>query len=78
MVEFLQRLKDYASSFVAPGVNPRDKWSLLWQQTKNLRVRCKLDTHNPQAVSTLRTIYGPLSFRDHCDDITNRGDLHGQ
>jgi FkbM family methyltransferase len=45
--------------------------SLLWRQTKNLRVRLGLARHHPNERFTVRTRFGPLHFRDNFGDITN-------
>lgn len=57
------------------GASPGDRWRLLWAQTKNLRVRLGLDVHRPDRVYAIRTVYGPLHFRDNFGDVTNVVDL---
>jgi FkbM family methyltransferase len=53
------------------GQSPRDKFSILWRETKNIRVRLHLAHYAPTAIYTLRTTRGPLYFRDNFGDITN-------
>lgn len=75
MLKRLVRMRDYALCSLALGPTPGDKWSIFWKQTKNVRVQLRLDTHRPEDVFSLRTIYGPLYFRDNFGDITNLVDL---
>src|SRR2546425_1071195 len=53
----------------------RGFFSILWAQTKNLRVHAGLGRHNPRKVYTLSTRIGPLYFRDNFGDITNLADV---
>lgn len=72
---FLARAAAYVASSFRLGVSARDRWRLLWAQLKNARVRLGLDAHRPDRVYTVRTVYGPLHFRDNFGDITNVVDL---
>jgi FkbM family methyltransferase len=67
----LARLRDYVLSAIRLGPGPIDSWSIFWKETKNIRVRLGLEAHSPEHVYSLRTIYGPLYFRDNFGDITN-------
>jgi FkbM family methyltransferase len=53
------------------GAELQDSMAILWQVTKNLRVRLKLDKHHPERTIPLNTVYGTLYFRDNFGDITN-------
>ena len=71
MLESIGRLRDYILCALSLGNTPQDKFSILWQETKNIRVRLHLEEHHPNKIYTLNTIYGPLYFRDNFGDITN-------
>jgi FkbM family methyltransferase len=63
--------KDYILSAFALGRNPKERGMIFWKQTKNIRVMLRLSRHEPENIYSLRTIYGPLFFRDNFGDITN-------
>ena len=67
----IRRIMDYLISSFALGPGFSDKVRIFWMQTKNLRVRFKLDAHRPNSTYALNTIYGTLHFRDNFGDITN-------
>lgn len=75
MLRRLERLRDYFGCAFALGAEPRAVCSILWAQTKNIRVRLNLEAYNPQKTYSLQTVYGPLYFRDNFGDITNLVDL---
>jgi FkbM family methyltransferase len=66
-----KQIKDYLFCAFALGVTLEEKLSILWKETKNLRVRLNLDSYQPDHVYSLKTIYGQLYFRDNFGDITN-------
>ena len=71
----LERLGELVGCAGALGRGPREKWALLWRQTKNLRVRLHLGTFHPDEVFSLETTFGRLHFRDNFGDVTNLVDL---
>ena len=67
----VRRFRDYVLCACALGSDPRSVGAILWRETKNMRVRLGVGSYNPTGVYSLRTIYGPLYFRDNFGDITN-------
>jgi FkbM family methyltransferase len=55
----------------ALGKDARAIYSILWRETKNIRVRLNLGAYSPNEIYSLQTIYGPLYFRDNFGDVTN-------
>ena len=78
MLQPIERLREYIDCARDLGGNPKEVCSILWRETKNLRVRLKLGTYHPNEVYSLKTIYGPLHFRDNFGDITNLAGLFHQ
>jgi FkbM family methyltransferase len=68
-------VRDYVGTAVALGTGPRAATSILWHQTKNLRVRLGLARHRPHTVYTIDTVYGRLHLRDNFGDVTNLASL---
>lgn len=50
-------------------------FSILWAETKNLRVAAGVATYHPKEVYTLKTRIGRLHFRDNFGDVTNLADV---
>lgn len=75
MLRSAERFKDYLGCAIALGTSPRETWSIFWKQTKNIRVRLRLGSYKPDKMYSLKTVYGPLFFRDNFGDITNLVDL---
>lgn len=75
MLRPAERFRDYFVCALALGTSPRGKWSIFWKQTKNIRVHLRLGSYEPDKVYSLKTVYGPLFFRDNFGDITNLVDL---
>lgn len=71
MLQPIERLKEYIDCARVLGRGPKERGSIFWRETKNLRVRLKLGTYHPNDIYSLQTIYGPLHFRDNFGDITN-------
>ena len=71
MLQPFERLKDYIDCARELGGSPKEVCSIFWHETKNLRVRLRLGTYHPNQVYSLKTVYGPLHFRDNFGDITN-------
>ncbi|MGH2396606.1 MAG: FkbM family methyltransferase [bacterium] len=71
MLRPIDRLKDYILCALTLGTGPRAMCSILWRETKNIRVRLNLGAYSPKEVYSLQTIYGLLYFRDNFGDITN-------
>ena len=71
MCQPISRLKDYIWCAFTLGTGPKAIGSILWRETKNIRVRLNLGRYRPHDVYSLETIYGPLYFRDNFGDITN-------
>jgi FkbM family methyltransferase len=71
MLANTNRLKDLILCSAALGTSPAAKWSILWRQTKNFRVRLGLGSYHPNQVYPLDTVYGRLYFRDNFGDVTN-------
>ena len=71
MLQQVNKLKDYLLCAIALGTGPRTMCSILWREMKNIRVRLRLGSYNPNDVYSLQTVYGPLHFRDNFGDITN-------
>ena len=74
-IQPLVRLRDRILCALALGDGPIDKVLILWNETKNARVRLHLGRYNPQGVYSLRTLYGTLYFRDNFGDITNLNNI---
>jgi FkbM family methyltransferase len=49
--------------------------SILWAETKNIRVAGGAAAYHPQEVYTLKTKIGHLHFRDNFGDVTNLADV---
>ena len=75
MHKSLNILRTYVFSSLALGVNWRASWQIFRKQTKNIRVRVKMASHQPNDVYSIETIYGRLYFRDNFGDITNLATL---
>jgi FkbM family methyltransferase len=71
MLHPFERLKTYIDCANGLGGNLRNSCSIFWRETKNVRVRLGLAAYHPNEVYALKTIYGPLYFRDNFGDITN-------
>lgn len=78
MLQPFERLRVYLDCANGLGGNPREACSIFWRETKNLRVRLGLGEYHPNEVYSLKTIYGPLHFRDNFGDITNLAGLFHQ
>lgn len=71
MLQPIKRFKEYLDCARVLGRGPKERGSIFWRVTKNLRVRLKLGAYHPNDIYSLQTIYGPLHFRDNFGDITN-------
>jgi FkbM family methyltransferase len=71
VAQSISRLKSYAGCAWFLGRNARERWSIFWRETKNIRVRLRLARYQPERIYPLQTVYGPLYFRDNFGDITN-------
>jgi len=69
------RLIEFWRCASSVGADPVAALSILWRETKNVRVRLGLAKHSPDRVYMLRTRGGPLHFRDNFGDITNLPNL---
>jgi FkbM family methyltransferase len=78
MLQPIERLKEYIDCARDLGGNPKETCSIFWRETKNLRVRLGLGEYHPNEIYSLKTIYGPLHFRDNFGDITNLPGLFHQ
>jgi FkbM family methyltransferase len=78
MLHSFERLKVYIDCANGLGENARDACSIFWRETKNLRVRLGLAEYHPKEIYALKTVYGPLYFRDNFGDITNLAGLFQQ
>lgn len=78
MLQPIERLKEYIGCARDLGGNPKEACSIFWRETKNLRVRLGMGEYHPKEVYSLKTIYGPLHFRDNFGDITNLAGLFHQ
>jgi FkbM family methyltransferase len=78
MLQPVERLKEYIDCARDLGGNAKETCSIFWRETKNLRVRLGLGEYHPNEIYSLKTIYGPLHFRDNFGDITNLPGLFHQ
>jgi FkbM family methyltransferase len=76
VLEAINRFFIYILCALELGTTMRDKWNLIWKETKNIRVGLGIDTHHNDQIYSLQTIYGKLYFRDNFGDITNLPNIY--
>jgi FkbM family methyltransferase len=69
------RIGDFVACAWKLGPDMGARASILWRETKNLRVRFGLGRHHPQQSYAVRTRFGTLHFRDNFGDVTNLTNL---
>jgi FkbM family methyltransferase len=70
-----RKIADFLGCAWTLGDDAGSRAAILWRETKNLRVRLRLDRYHPNDRFELRTRFGTLHFRDNFGDITNLTNL---
>jgi FkbM family methyltransferase len=71
MLQPFEKIKDFVGCAYDLGPGPREIFTILWKEAKNLSVRLHLGAYHPDEIYSLTTVFGPLYFRDNFGDITN-------